>query len=57
MQSKKCFTGLLKMAVSDDVQLGVQTRSSYDVKNRGSDGSESRTVLEKKQEVLSTIVL
>jgi hypothetical protein len=32
MQSKKCFTGLLKMAVSDDVQLGVQTRSSYDVK-------------------------
>jgi len=32
MQSKKCFTELLKMAVSDDVQLGIQTRSSYDIK-------------------------
>jgi len=33
MQSKKCFKLVLKMAVGDDVQLGVQTRSSNDVKN------------------------
>jgi hypothetical protein len=30
----KVFYGIIKMAVSDDVEMGVQTRSSCDVNNR-----------------------